>query len=143
MATAHVIQLPRLALDSDVLPIGTAYSHSVYTHIAPSGVSEMFLPVRPFIPMPALRYIPVFDVTRGLHSHHLKPFTVGSKRVHLLHFLECRVDSVIRGVCGGVRGVRGVRACGCVSCCVHVLVYMLGVSEGSGVRGTEVSASVC
>ena len=122
MATTHIIQLPRFALDSYMFAIGTAYSHSVYTHIAPSGVSEMFLPAGPFIPMPAMRYIPVFDVIRGFHSHHLKPFAIGSERVHLLHFLERRVDSVISGARGCVSGVR---ACGCggvrvVPCCVHV-----------------------
>ena len=107
VASAVVVQLAGLALDSDVFAIGTAHRYGVDADVLAGDVGEMPFPFRPIGPGIALCDVPFPQVGGGVNGDGFQPFAVGGMRAHFVDDAEGVIQEsgeVVVGV-GGDDGV--------------------------------------
>ena len=93
-APTVVIQLSGFALDRDQPVVATPFRHHINSRICDAALGKVLKPIRPVLPKPSLRDIPLLHMRSHIHSQQLQPLPVGYLRALLCYLGEGRIDDL-------------------------------------------------
>ena len=93
------VELPRFALDGDVLAVAAADSHAVNGHVLIRGARQPLFPFRLVGPWPAFDDVPFPDVAGYADGLAFEPFSACLALASFRHCVDGLVNDVLL-VCG-------------------------------------------